>query len=62
MSEQTLEQLVDALPDETGWYKNSSRESVLAVAKEMSRLGISKNDIWAILQEMYIAISAEFGS
>lgn len=60
--EKTLEQMIDEIPGEDGWWKNSSQEDYQAAARHLAGRGMTDMDIYEMLQTLYWAAADCFGS
>lgn len=60
-AEQTLDEKVDAIPGDDGWWKTSTGIAFRGRAHELVRRGFSEDEAIELLSDLYEAVSEEYG-
>lgn len=61
MDDKEIQESVDRIPGNYGWWKDSSRDVFLLHAKYLKSVGMSVEGILSILKALYYAAVAEYG-
>lgn len=61
MSKTTLEEAIEAIPGEDGWWKSHAESTYLSTAKQLIERGFSEDEAADLLDSLYWAAADCYG-